>query len=644
MDMTDCNGRRGAGALRTGLLLASFAAASAASATNVTTYHVDALRTGWNQAETVLNPSSVATSNFGLLSQTPLDEQVDAQPLFVAGQTIQGQGTYDVVYVATENNTIYAIDANSGNVLLSQNYGEAVPISALPGGCNNNSNNMGINSTPVIDTAAGLLYVMTYTYEHHIPTFRMHAVSLSTLQDTISPPAVSAASTYKNGKPISFLSANNRQRAALLEANGNIYAGFASWCDINSNVSRGWVLGWNTGTLAPLPAAKLMNQKSRTPDEFFLTSVWMSGYGIAADATGSLFFITGNTDYDGRQYNSTYNLAESVVKLSPDLTTVQSFFTPNGGPNGWQNFDRDDTDFGAAGALLLPDQPGAYTHLAIAAGKGGPMYLLNRDSLGGLGKASVTLGTYENGGCWCGQSYYTGSDGIGRVVASTGYNVRVWRVQTSASAKPTLVLESQSQGFNDDQDPGFFTSVSSNGTTADSAVIWAVTRPSYGNADPQGVYLVALDPANRQQVLYSAEAGTWPFAGNANANLVPVAANGHVFVASYGNLSIFGLAGPKAHKVAFHAPPAPVPALYPGVSHELHGMVTAITATTMTLRTRTGSVVQVDVAAAKAAGNLAPPAVGHAALVRGNYDAHGTLVAKFVVHQKDNVGLWGSDR
>jgi hypothetical protein len=643
--MNDQNraGRRPTGVFGLCVLAASFAAPMA-SATNVTTYHFDTLRTGWNQAETTLTPSTVGSSSFGLLSQTALDEQVDAQPLFVAGQTIQGQGTYDVVYVATENNTIYAIDANSGNVLLSQNYGQAVPINALPGGCNNNSNNMGINSTPVIDTAAGLLYAMTYTYENHVPTFRIHALSLSTLQDTMSPPKVTASSTYKNGKPANFLAANNRQRAALLEANGNIYAGFASWCDINSNVSRGWVLGWNAGTLAPLPAAKLMNREQRSPDEFFLTSVWMSGYGIAADASGSLYFITGNTDYDGKDYNSTYNLAESVVKLSPDLTTVQSFFTPRGGPNGWRNFDHYDVDFGSAGALLLPDQPGAYTHLAIAAGKGGPMYLLNRDSLGGLAKGSLTLGEYYNGGCWCGQSYYMGSDGIGRVVSSTGYNVGVWQVQTSASAAPKLSLESQSQGFNNDQDPGFFTSVSSNGTAADSAVVWAVTRPSAGNPDPLGVYLVAIDPANNSQLLYTAEAGTWPFAGNANANLVPVAANGHVFVASYGNLSIFGLTGTPARKIAFRAPPAPVPALYPGVSHELHGMVTAITATTMTLRTRTGSVVQVDVAAAKAAGNLAPPAVGHAALVRGNYDAHGTLVAKFVVHQKDNVGLWESDR
>jgi hypothetical protein len=123
-----------------------------------------------------------------------------------------------------------------------------------------------------------------------------------------------------------------------------------------------------------------------------------------------------------------------------------------------------------------------------------------------------------------------------------------------------------------------------------------------------------------------------------------VAANGHVFVASYGNLSIFGLTGTPARKIAFRAPPSPKPARYPGVAHELHGTVTAITDTTITLRTRTAAAVQVDIAAAKADGNVAPPSIGHAALVRGDYDAHGTLVAKYVLHQKDSPALWSADR
>jgi hypothetical protein len=610
-----------------------------ARATNVVTYHYDNLRTGWNQTETTLTAANVGSTAFGLQQQVALDEQVDAQPLFVAGQTILDQGSHDVVYVATENNTIYAIDAASGAVLLQQNYGPPVPVSAVPGQCSLNSNNVGINSTPVIDISSGTLYAFTYTYETSVPTFRLHAIDLSTLQDKVPPVAIGGNGNLRNAKPFPFVAANNRQRAALIETGGNIYAGFASWCDINADVSRGWVMGWSAGSLVPLPVSTLLNQRVKSTNDYFLTSVWMSGYGIASDDAGSLFFTTGNSDYSGTSYNQAYNLAESVVKLSTDLTTVQSFFTPGGGPNGVRSLEVNDNDFGSGGVLLLPDQPGTYPHLAVAAGKSGPIYLLNRDSLGSRGGKKVTLGAYTSYRCWCGQSYFVGADGGGRIVASTGQQLDIWKLQTEPST--TLVHES-SNFIGGGQDPGFFTSISSSGTQAGSQVIWAVRRPS--DIDPANLMLEAFDPANGAATLFSGIAGTWPFAGFANANVVPVVANGHVFVASYGNLSIFGLCNtPPARRRAFRAPPRPVMALPTGVAHELHGVVTAADADTVTLRTRTGALVRVDIAAARAAHDAAPEAVGDAAVVRGDY-RNGLLVAKFVIHAKPSPSLWGPDR
>jgi hypothetical protein len=606
---------------------------------DVVTHHVDNLRTGWDQSETTLTPANVGGGNFGLLAQVALDEQVDAQPLFLGGQAIANQGNHDVVYVATENDTVYAIDAQSGATLLSNHLGTPVPISVLPGQCNNNSNNMGINSTPVIDRAAGLIYVMTYTYEHDTPVFRLHALSLSTLTDTLPSVVVRAESDYRNGRTARFVAANNRQRAALLETSGNIYAGFASWCDINANVSRGWVLGWNATTLSALPAAKLFNQRPKSPDDFFLSSVWMSGYGIASDDNGSLFLITGNSDYSGTTYNDTYNLAESVIRLSSDLTTVQGFFTPKTGPDNWKQLDYYDNDFGSAGVLLLPAQAGGTPDMAVAAGKAGPMYLLDRDNLGGLVNPAKTLGQYANYGCWCGQSYYVGADGVGRVVESTGSIVVVWTVQTSPAS---LALESVSQNLNSGQDPGFFTTVSSNGTQAGSAVVWAVSRPT--DTDPADVYLQAFDPANGAALLFGGVAGTWPFAGNANANLVPVVGNGHVFVASYGNLSIFGLAANGARHAVFKAPPRPVPFADPRAPHALTGVVTAVRDGSFTLRKRDGSLVAVDDAAAEKAFHVAPPALGRASLVRGAYGKDDAFVAAYVLHQKQSVKLWPADR
>jgi hypothetical protein len=378
----------------------------------------------------------------------------------------------------------------------------------------------------------------------------------------------------------------------------------------------------------------------------------MSGYGIASDGT-SLYFSTGNSDPAGKSYNPTTNLDESVVKLSGDLGTVQDYFTPQSGLFGWSNLDKTDLELSGAGVLLLPDQPGAYPHLAVIAGKAGvpgtpgPMYLLNRDHLGGLGNNQVTLGVYPSYGCWCGQSYYTGSDGFGRVVQSAGVNVNVWKLRTDPYTR--MVLESTSPTLNDGQDPGFFTTISSNGTKRDTAVIWAVERPYDTNT--YYVSLKAFDPANGSKLIYSAVAGYWPFAPTANANIVPVVANGKVLVASYKTLIAFGLTTTTASSTEQASPPlalhfADKPALAPlpaGVSHELHGVVTAIKDNTLTLRLRDGRSVTVDMTAAKAESAVAPVAVGHASNVRGNYIGN-VFAATSILHQKDNPLLWADDR
>jgi hypothetical protein len=614
------------------------AAAATPGGANILTYHYDNLRTGWNQAETVLTTTNVNAASFGLLRQVALDEQVDAQPLFVSNQTISGQGQHDVVYVATENNTIYAIDPGTGAVLLSRNLGTPVPITALPMGCNNNSNNVGINSTPVIDLSTGTLYVVTYTFESSVPTFRIHALNLSTLQDQTPDVLAGGANTLKNGKPIHFVSANNRQRPALLEANGNIYAAFGSWCDLNSNVSRGWVLGWSASNLSPLPSSKLNNQRAKSPDDFFQTSVWMSGYGLAADVNGSIYFATANSDYDGKTWNPTYNLSESVVKLSGDLGSVQGYYTPSGTKNGWRTLDEMDYDFGAGGVLLLPDQAGTYPHLAIAAGKTGPMYLLNRDNLGGLGSSKITLGTYQNRRCWCGPSYYVGADGISRVVESSGNEMDVWKIVTSPS---TGLAFDVSNFITYGQNSGFFTSISSNGATAGSHIIWAVTRPV--NSNPADVALQAFDPANGAYSIYVATAGTWPFVGG-NSNIVPVVANGYVFVATYANLSIFGLTGGSSGApLSFHAPVPPEPVLFVQAPHVIYGIVKAMKGNTLTLQARGNREVTVDTGKARAASDYAASVLGEAAVVLGDY-RNGTLVARAVMHAKQDQGLWGRDR
>jgi len=526
--------------LLSALLLAGVLTAT--SQTAVTTYHNDNYRTGWNSKETVLTPANVGSSSFGLLVSIALDDQVDAQPLVVPGVTItagKNQGKHDVAYLVTGNDTVYAIDANDGTMLLSQNLGKPVNY---PLGCNNNGPNVGITSTPVIDSTSNTLYLIAYTQDSTGPAYRLPAMDLGSLADKVAPQVVSASHTLSDGTTFVFSATYQRQRPGLLLANGNIYAGFGSFCDFSANFSRGWLLGWNAGSLAPLSANRIFDTQATSPNSFFLTAIWMSGYGLAADDSGNILFVTGNSDYSGTTYDGVSNIQESVVKVSPDLTSVVDLFTPLN-----QNvLDQTDADFGSGGVMVLPDQPGSTAHLAVAAGKIGAMYLMNEDNLGGYSptKNSV-LGTLQIGNCWCGESYFVDpKDGAARVVSSGGNRVQVWKLLTSP--KPDLRAVAHSATLSTGQNGGFFTSVSSNANK--NPIIWALSRPT-SQTSPY-ITLYAFDPesaGSTMTTLFQGTAGLWPNQGG-DSNQVPTVANGKVYVAGDKQLRIFGLRDTKQRK------------------------------------------------------------------------------------------------
>jgi len=518
------------------VLILAGAVSSSWGQVSATTYHYDNYRTGWNSQESLLTPANVNSSSFGLLKKVALDEQVDAQPLVVPNVTItagQHPGLHDVVYVATEGNTVYAIDVHTGQVLLNPNFGKPIPY---PLGCGNNGPNVGINSTPVIDPTTNTLYVMVYSAGRGGPTYQIHALDLGSLADKVTPQTVTGSHTLSNGFTYNFTATVQRQRPGLLLANGNVYAGFGSFCDFAANVSRGWLLGWQTGTLTPLAANQVFDTEATSPHKFFLSSIWMSGYGPAADDSGNLLFVTGNSDYSGTTYNGITNIQESVVKVSPDLQSVVDLFTPD----NVGSLDQADTDFGSGGALILPDQPGQIPHLAVAAGKYGTMYFMNEDNLGGYSATTNNvLGSYQVGSCWCGQSYYIDpTDGLARVVSSGGSTINVWKLQTSPAPSLTKVSTSTNIELGH-QFPGFFTSISSNGTA--NPIIWALSRAGSSQGSP--IYLYAFNPdagGSTMRPIFQTIAGNWPNVGG-DANQVPVVANGQVFVSSNKQLQIFGL-------------------------------------------------------------------------------------------------------
>jgi hypothetical protein len=404
-------------------------AAHAAQA--VLTYHYDNGRTGWNSNETTLTPTKVASSSFQAQMVVQLDDQVDAQPLIVPGlATVGGQSTqgHDVVYVVTENNTVYAIDAVTGAILAQRNLGAPVP---MPLNCNLNGPNVGIMGTPVIVVGEpSTMYLVTYTVEAGADVYRIHALNITTLADVVPSVVVTASHQLTDGRLFTFNPASQRQRPALLAANGNIYAGFGSHCDFsNHGASRGWILGWQQNTLTPLAANVLPNTLSTSPQTFFLSSVWMSGYGLAADSNGHVYAATGNSDPSGTTYSTTSNLANSVIKLSPDLSTILDFFTP-----AWEaNLDQVDGDLGSGGVMVVPQQTVPISNLLAAGGKDGTMFLLNAQALGKFtaGSPNADVAEAQIGQCWCGPSYFS-QPGGGVIVSSGGLSINLWTIESAS--------------------------------------------------------------------------------------------------------------------------------------------------------------------------------------------------------------------
>ena len=602
----------------------------------VSTYHDDTSRTGWNKDEKTLTVANVGGGSFGLVATTTLDNEVDSQPLVIPKQKITGHGTHTVVYVVTAGDTVYAIDGTTGAVLLSRNFGTPITRAELPGGCSSNGDTVGITSTPVIDTATGTMYLIADTYENSAAVFRLHALSLSTLADTITPVVITASATLTDGTSYTFDANVERQRPALLLSGGNLYAAFGSYCDQATNLSRGWLLGWTASTLAPLAHNRLQDKVPTSQASYFLNSIWMSGFGPSTEAANSpIYVVTSNSD--STTYGSA-NRDESVMQFSPNLATTQGYYTD---PN-YVMLDAKDKDLGSGGAMLAPSQPGQDPNLLFAAGKIGTMYMFERS-----GSAALNLlASYSIGDCWCGPSYFTGSDGIGRLVTGGGRGVIVWKINTSADAIPTLTQQA-SATITTGQDPGVFTTVSSNGTKAGTAVIWTVGRPT---AEPGTLPLYAIDP-DTGNILYTASTGNWIYS-NANANTTPTVSDGHVYVATYQEMAIFGLgskAKNSANKVfaavaAREAAQLPIGFQLKPDQHAIWGTIQEVDQTEMVLKTRTGELVRVDLGAARDAGNVAEPVEGEAAVAIGRFAPGGLLVASNVEHAKSAQALWPQDQ
>jgi len=376
---------------------------------------------------------------------------------------------------------------------------------------------------------------------------------------------------------------------------------------------------------------------------FLLSSVWMSGYGLAAAPDGHVFFVTGNSDPNQNTYTGTTNIQESVVQLAADLSAVTDLFTP---ADEFAPLDQQDTDYGSGGAMVIPAQPGPMANLVVAAGKEGNLFILNRDPamMGGFHSPDIPK-SVAVGECWCGPSFFNGADGVGRVVSSGATDLKSWKINTTLS--PALVQEASAGIPQNKQDGGFFTSISSHGTAAKSAIIWAVDRPS---DDDNHVSLYAFDGAAAGSTLtklWSGVAGTWPNVGG-NSNIVPTVANGRVYVASYQKLSVFGLRStrfdgkPPPRREPFGPTPEP-PKMRPPEGPVFWGTIREVSGSHLVVALRTGKLLEVDLKEAIKQGTSAVPVVGRHVLLTGRTDSQGRLIARTMMRAKGPAS-WGVDR
>jgi hypothetical protein len=339
----------------------------------VFTYRYDDTGMGQNRYETLLTPKNVNVRTFGKLFAAPVDGYVFAQPLYVPGVSIFGKDIHNVVYAATENDTIFALDADSGVELFRRNLGRAVPERELP--CKAMGPTIGVTGTPVIDRGTQTLYVAARTYEDGASSFRLHALDITSGNEKPGSPVLISATLpghgggSRDGK-VTFDAATQLQRPGLRIVRGQVVVAFGSLCDRGS--FHGWVFAYDKSSLAQTGIFLT------TPDGQH-GGIWQAGAAPAVDSAGSIYVISGDGEFNPNEQPA--NFGDTIVKLRPNNTgslAPSDYFTPY----DQREMDVENDDLGSSGPMLLPDQLGPHSHLLFAAAKNGTIYLLDRDDMG----------------------------------------------------------------------------------------------------------------------------------------------------------------------------------------------------------------------------------------------------------------------
>jgi len=513
---------------------------TASTGTDVVTYHNDIARTGQNVTESVLSLDRVSVSTFGRIGFLSVDGKVDAQPLYLSALAIPGNGTHDVVYVATEHDTVYAFEAGTGAVLWQRSLLGAGETTSDTRNCSQVVPEIGITSTPVIDRSrgpTGVIYVIAMSKNASGVYFqRLHALDAALGTEMFGGPTTVQASYpgigagSSNGSVI-FDPKQYEERAGLLLLNGQILTTWTSHCDIDPYT--GWIIAFDAGTLTRSSVLNVTPNGSRG-------GLWMAGAGPAADAQGNVYVLDGNGTFDttltvdGLPNRGNFGNAFLKIATGSGLSVADYFAT----------FDtvarsNTDTDLGSGGALVLPDlidSTGVTRHLAVGAGKDAHIYVVDRDAMGKWNASSNQNYQDINGAlggsvfsmpAYFSNTLYYGASGR-QLKAFPITNARLASAATSASAVSFTF-------------PGTTPSISAAGTA--NGIVWAVE-----NKNP--AVLHAYDARDLSHELYNSSQApnSRDTFGAGNKFITPTIVNGRVYVGTTNGVAVFGMLIP---------PPAP---------------------------------------------------------------------------------------
>jgi outer membrane protein assembly factor BamB len=517
-----------------GLICFSLCVALASSATDVVTYHNDIARTGQNLQETILTTANVKSSLFGKLFTLRVDGIIDAEPLYLSAVSIPGKGTHNVVYAVTENDSVYAFDADAGTLLWQVSVLGSGESPSDDQGCGQISPQIGITSTPVIDRSSGphgTIYVVAMSKHSSGKYFqRIHALDIITGQEEFGGPvAVKAKYPGKGDNShdgyVIFDPGQYAERQGLLLLNHAIYTGWTSHCD--SRPYTGWLIGYSESTLTQTSVLNVTPNGNEG-------SIWQAGAGIASDGQ-SLFFLDANGTFDatlnkeGFPIKGDYGNGFLKVSTTNNKLRVVDYFNMFNTVRESEG----DQDLGSGGALVLPamkDAKGKIRYLAIGAGKDQNIYIVDRTDMGKFNPNNDNA-IYQQidgvlgGGEWAMAAYFNGNI----YFAPEGNNLL--QFQFSKARLSTSPLSKSVASFTY---PGSTPSVSANGPS--NGIVWAIEH-----SDPFDI-LHAFRATNLAKELYNSnQAGNRDQFGIASHFGTPMIVNGKVYVGTSNGIAVFGL-------------------------------------------------------------------------------------------------------